>query len=107
VFPPMPLTGEMFQGPDVVVGEQLSQPAPPVHRQDGGERIELMRPPGFRIDGEGRGRPLGPDLTPALSRRPRVRWDRDRGPDLGARCFSVLASGKPPSALRSQIRFPL
>jgi hypothetical protein len=51
----MPLTGEMFQGPDVVVGEQLSQPAPPVHRQDGGERIALMRPPGFRIDDEGRG----------------------------------------------------
>ncbi len=45
----------MFQGLDVVVGEQLSQPVPPVHRQDGGERIELMRPPGLRIDGDGRG----------------------------------------------------
>jgi hypothetical protein len=45
----------MFQGLDVVVAEQLSQPVPQVHRQDGGERIELMRPPGFRIDGEGRG----------------------------------------------------
>jgi len=100
----MPLTGEVFQGLDVVVGEQLRQPVPPVHRLDGGERIDLMRPPGIRIDGEGRGRPLGHDLTPALSRRPRVRWDRDRGPDLGARCFSVLASGNPLSALRSQIR---
>jgi len=45
----------MFQGLDVVVGEQLSQSVPPVHPQDGGERIELMRPPGFRIDGDGRG----------------------------------------------------
>lgn len=52
----MPLTkGEMFQGLDVVVGEQLSQPVPPVHRQDGGERIELMPPAGFpdRRRGEG------------------------------------------------------
>ena len=53
MFSPMPLTGEMFQGLHVVVGEQLSQPVPPVHRQDGGERIELMCPPGFRIDGKG------------------------------------------------------
>jgi hypothetical protein len=104
----MPLTGEMFQGLDIVVGEQLSQPVPPGHRQDGGECVELMRPPGFRIDGAERGRPLGHDLTLALSRRPRGRWDQIAARVVGrARCNSVLASGKPPSALRSQIRFPL
>ena len=103
----MPLTGEMFQGLEFV-GEQLSQPVPPVHRQDGGERIELMRPAGFRIDCEGRGRELGHDLTPnSFPAAARSMAPISRPGWLGARCFSVLASGKPPSALRSQIRFPL
>src|SRR4051794_6063450 len=41
----------MGEGGDIVVGEQLGQAIPAVHRQDGRERIQLQRAPGLRVRG--------------------------------------------------------
>src|SRR3712207_4095255 len=41
--------GEMCEGRDIVVGEELGKAIPAIHGQDGRERIELERAPGLRV----------------------------------------------------------
>jgi hypothetical protein len=43
------LAGEVFQGLDVAVGEELGEAAARVDRQDGGERGELQGAAGFEV----------------------------------------------------------
>ena len=42
----------MGEGGDIVIGEELGQAIPAVHRQDGRERIQLQRAPGLRVRGD-------------------------------------------------------
>ena len=52
---PHPFLGEMLEGRDVVIGQNLGEPIAPVHRQDRRQGIELEGAAGQRIAGEGRG----------------------------------------------------
>jgi hypothetical protein len=45
----------MFEGRDVIIGEQLSKAIAPIHRQDGRERVELQRAASLSIAAPGRG----------------------------------------------------
>ncbi len=44
---------QVFERCDVVVGQDLGEAVAPIHRQDGGEGVELQRPAGFGIGGRG------------------------------------------------------
>ena len=52
-----PFARQMFERGDVVVGENLGEPVAAIHRQDGGERVELEGSAGFGIGASRRGRP--------------------------------------------------
>jgi hypothetical protein len=63
----------VFERGDVVVGQDLGEAVAPIHRQDGGEGVELQRPAGFGIGGrEGKvrhGRGLALDFARGRFRR--------------------------------------
>ena len=50
-----PFLGEMFEGRDVVVGQNLGEAIAPVHRQDRRQGVEFQRATRQRIAGQGRG----------------------------------------------------
>ena len=51
-----PFLGEMLEGRDVVVGQNLGEAIAPVHRQDRRQGVEFERAPRQRIAGAGQGR---------------------------------------------------
>ena len=50
-----PFLGEMLEGRDVVVGQNLGEAIAPVHRQDRRQGVEFQRATRQRIAGQGRG----------------------------------------------------